>query len=79
MLKKIAKFCFCFYAGPPPPPENIFSSNPRTWVHGILIFLQIHVPGYMKFLFSLFLCVAQAVEVARHKKNILFWHFFFNM
>ena len=53
-------------------------SNPCIWVHGILIFLQIHVPRYMEFrFFSLFLCVAQGVGVARCKKKNFFFQFFF--
>ena len=50
---------------------------PCTRVHEILIFLPIHVPRYMKFwFFSLFLCVAQAVGVARHKNKFFFGNFF---
>ena len=68
-LPKMKKNKNC--AGPPPPPElhiKIFSfSDSCTPVHWIMFYLQIHVLGYMEFrFFSLFLCVAQAVEEGRH-------------
>ena len=52
MLKKIGKKNIFFCAGPPPPPElhiRIVKQNPNFMypVHGILFFLQTHVPGYM--------------------------------
>ena len=56
--------------------QDFVFSDSCTRVHEFEEKTKFHVPGYMKFWFSLFLCVAQAVEVARHKKNILFWHFF---
>ena len=78
--KKIANIFLFFLCRPTSTPwathKNIFFFRFMYPVHWIMFYLQIHVPGYMTFLFSLVLCVAQAVEVARHKKNYFFWHFF---
>ena len=66
--------------------KNQNSMYPGTWiwrknkisctrVHGFEEKTKFNVPGYMN-LKKKFLCVAQAVGVARHKKKIFFWQFF---
>ena len=75
-VPRYMEFCFFFKSMYPGTWYFVFSSNPCTRVHGILIFLQIHVPGYMKYWFlSLFLCVAQVAE-ARVFIFLFFWQFF---
>ena len=46
-------------------------------VHGFEDKTKFNVPGYMNLKKKIFLCVAQGVEVARHKKYFFFWQFFF--
>ena len=47
-----------------------------TRVHGFEEKTKFNVPGYMNLKKKIFLCVAQAVVVGRHKKKIFFGNFF---
>ena len=62
--------------------KNLNSMYPGTWiwrknkisctrVHGFEDQTKFNVPGYMNLKKKIFLCVAQGVEVARRKNNIL--------
>ena len=109
--KKLAKEIFFFVPGHPHrlsyTHNDIFFSDSCIPVHGILFFLQTHVPGYMILCFFFksmypgtwnfdsssnpctpvheiwilfhYLCVAQAVVVARCKKYFFSLPIFFNM
>ena len=77
--KKWKKTEFLFGAMPPPffkMSQDFVFSDSCTWVHEFEEKTKFHVPGYMKFWFSQFLCVAQAVEEGWHN---FFFAFFFNI